>query len=1098
MSTELIGAFTDSQVVSYCKLKTAKWTGEAVDVYANKIRKQARGCGFVDEGLEQIVKLAFITGFPDSIAVELQQVQGIEKLNVSDIIGRARVLAANAGAGNVAAPGFNQAGGRQPLECFNCRGPHMVRNCPHPDKRKTEPVKCHNCGGNHKVKFCREEDKSTSREGAKGSGTCSYGSALKTVSSRMSRVPIIEVTVNAMPARALVDTGCTSTMVTEQFVNNVRGKRVMAAFDGREVVCKGSATVNMSVGSEKFQQEVTVVEKIVGEIDMVLGMDTISRLGGVKVEKSQVQFGTVCAVACVDQRSPDIEDKDFEAFFDGESWEVRYFWNQNGAPSLKNTVAAYDKVLTAEKQKEYDAEIDRWIEEGILVPWNGEVSGIIPLMAVEQATKNKIRPVLDFRELNENVSCHTGDDMTDVCCERLREWRRMEGEGQLVDLKAAYLQIRVAKELWKYQLVRVKGKVFCLTRLGFGLNSAPRIMTKILKTVLMKNEEVKDAASSFIDDIMVNESKVDAGKVIEHLNAYGLKAKEPEELDGGAALGLKLKRAGDGQLHFTRANEIPDVSSTLTRRELFSVCGKLVGHYPRAGWLRVACSYVKRHASGAAWTDYVGDATRDKLSEIVKEVQKSDPVKGKWGVPLSCAGVVWCDASDLALGVVVEIGGVIVEDSSWLRKKDDYNHINVAELEAVLKGINLCSSWDLKDITVMTDSATVCSWIKLTLSEEKKVKTKGAAEILVKRRLGILKSLIEELGLSVNVKLVKSGENKADELTRIRKQWLTSDEVAGAALEDVERLHTDHHMGVERTWYLAKKIDGTVDKETVKKVVRQCQQCQSIDPAPTVHCPGELGVKKNWSRLAIDVTHYRGIPYLTMVDCGPGRHAIWRELRGESASEICREIDGLFYERGPVDELLMDNARAFRSDEMRQLLGKWGVASYFRAAYRASGNGIVERSHRTIKAMAERTGGSPIEAVYFYNIAPRNRQNPETVPQRSLFTYEWRLPGQSTGSTRVSQQEGGQKIKVGDEVWVKPGNARCTAHWERGEVTNINSANNVEVDGIPRHILDIRQVVELDQVSSSEDEMTEEGRHEPRYPQRDRRGPSYLEDYDLT
>lgn len=175
----------------------------------------------------------------------------------------------------------------------------------------------------------------------------------------------------------------------------------------------------------------------------------------------------------------------------------------------------------------------------------------------------------------------------------------------------------------------------------------------------------------------------------------------------------------------------------------------------------------------------------------------------------------------------------------------------------------------------MTDSATVCSWMKLTLSEEKKVKTKGAAEILVKRRLGILKSMIQELGLNVNVKLVKSGENKADELTRIRKQWLACNtEVASAAAEEVERLHRDHHMGVERTWYLAKKIDSTVDKETVKKVVRQCPQCQSIDPAPTKHNPGDLGVKKVWSRLAMDVTHYRGIPYLSMVDCGPGRHVI--------------------------------------------------------------------------------------------------------------------------------------------------------------------------------------------------------------------------------
>ena len=105
--------------------------------------------------------------------------------------------------------------------------------------------------------------------------------------------------------------------------------------------------------------------------------------------------------------------------------------------------------------------------------------------------------------------------------------------------------------------------------------------------------------------------------------------------------------------------------------------------------------------------------------------------------------------------------------------------------------------------------------------------------------------------------------------------------------------------------------------------VTQCQQCQSVDPAPATHTPGELGVQEAWSRLAIDVTHYAGRPYLSMVDCGPGRFVVWRELKGETATEICHELDGLFYERGPVDELLMDNALAFRSQEMLQLMEKW-------------------------------------------------------------------------------------------------------------------------------------------------------------------------------
>ena len=49
------------------------------------------------------------------------------------------------------------------------------------------------------------------------------------------------------------------------------------------------------------------------------------------------------------------------------------------------------------------------------------------------------------------------DNVADVCGDVLRAWRQMEGEIALVDLKSAYLQVRVAKELWQYQLVRYQG-----------------------------------------------------------------------------------------------------------------------------------------------------------------------------------------------------------------------------------------------------------------------------------------------------------------------------------------------------------------------------------------------------------------------------------------------------------------------------------------------------------------------------------------------------------------------------------------------------------------------------------------------------------------
>lgn len=74
-----------------------------------------------------------------------------------------------------------------------------------------------------------------------------------------------------------------------------------------------------------------------------------------------------------------------------------------------------------------------------------------------------------------------------------------------------------------------------------------------------------------------------------------------------------------------------------------------------------------------------------------------DPVKGRWTVPRKCtrSGVVWCDSSNIAMGVLLEIEGKGIEDAAWLRKKGDVNHINVAELESIIKGVNLALKWGL-------------------------------------------------------------------------------------------------------------------------------------------------------------------------------------------------------------------------------------------------------------------------------------------------------------------------------------------------------------------------------------------------------------------
>lgn len=69
--------------------------------------------------------------------------------------------------------------------------------------------------------------------------------------------------------------------------------------------------------------------------------------------------------------------------------------------------------------------------------------------------------------------------------------------------------------------------------------------------------------------------------------------------------------------------------------------------------------------------------------------------------------MMWVDASNLATGVILAVDERPVEDGCWLRKPNYTSHINVAELDAAIKGINLCIKLGFREAELKTDSAVV-------------------------------------------------------------------------------------------------------------------------------------------------------------------------------------------------------------------------------------------------------------------------------------------------------------------------------------------------------------------------------------------------------
>ena len=79
---------------------------------------------------------------------------------------------------------------------------------------------------------------------------------------------------------------------------------------------------------------------------------------------------------------------------------------------------------------------------------------------------------------------------------------------------------------------------------------------------------------------------------------------------------------------------------------------------------------------------------RQMMTDVMSRLRQNDPARGTWCVN-GPTYAVWVDASSLAIGVAVEVNGAVIEDASWMRSEHDSQHINLAELDAVVRGINL-------------------------------------------------------------------------------------------------------------------------------------------------------------------------------------------------------------------------------------------------------------------------------------------------------------------------------------------------------------------------------------------------------------------------
>ena len=115
-----------------------------------------------------------------------------------------------------------------------------------------------------------------------------------------------------------------------------------------------------------------------------------------------------------------------------------------------------------------------------------------------------------------------------------------------------------------------------------------------------------------------------------------------------------------------------------------------------------------------------------------------------------------------------------------------------------------------------------------------------------------------------------------------------------------------------------------------------------------------------------------------LMDCGSLCFSIWKQLARQDSASGIRQLEAVFFEHGPPHKILMDNDTAFCSKELQAFTHEWGIHLEFRCAYAPAGNGIVKRIAAKIRCPIQ-------EAVYWYNITPKDDVSPSTAPANSIY-----------------------------------------------------------------------------------------------------------------
>lgn len=342
----------------------------------------------------------------------------------------------------------------------------------------------------------------------------------------------------------------------------------------------------------------------------------------------------------------------------------------------------------------------------------------------------ELRPIINLKNLNKFVRYQH------FKMETFKEIRSMLLQNDYltsIDLKDAYFSIPINEDYHKYLCFQWENNFYCFQCLPFGLSSAPRVFTKVMKPVTASLRSLGMRIMIYLDDILIfgqseEESSVNTRRVIDLLQSLGfvINFEKSSLTPKNKLVYLGFEIDSSNMLTSLPTDKVEKLqsfgkklisSSSITIRELSRFIGLVTSSFevlPKGRLHFRELEQIKVNALEESGKNF--DASISVGLKIRSEIDwwlslQSDDFRSSIEIP-PISLTMRSDASNTGWGAVCTIDNSFSQ-GLWSGEESDF-HINKLELLAVYRG--LCSlfgdSISNAHLHIESDNITTVSYIR--------------------------------------------------------------------------------------------------------------------------------------------------------------------------------------------------------------------------------------------------------------------------------------------------------------------------------------------------------------------------------------------------